>query len=116
MQAVCFRRDAQFEAPFLISAGIYGGSGYLSLLGNGREIVGFEASFEFCKDGKADRQAALGMLFDLAGHRPGRRHQSAHAVRGPKLVVKTGKTTVLTGEQSRELPDSIDTSTAGQLA
>ena len=26
----------------------------------------------------------------------------AHAVRGPKHVVKTGKTTVLTGEQARE--------------
>jgi site-specific recombinase XerC len=35
----------------------------------------------------------------------------AHAVRGPKHVVKTGKTTVLTGEQARELLDSIDTST-----
>jgi site-specific recombinase XerC len=35
----------------------------------------------------------------------------AHAVRGPKHVVKTGKTTVLTGEQVRELLDSIDTST-----
>jgi integrase len=32
-------------------------------------------------------------------------------VRGPKHVVKTGKTTVLTGEQARELLDSIDTST-----
>ena len=35
----------------------------------------------------------------------------AHSVRGPKHVVKTGKTTVLTGEQTRELLDSIDTST-----
>jgi len=35
----------------------------------------------------------------------------AHAVRGPKHVVKTGKTTVLTGEQARELLDSIDIST-----
>ena len=34
----------------------------------------------------------------------------AHAVRGPKHVVKTGKTTVLAGEQARELLDSIDTS------
>jgi site-specific recombinase XerC len=32
-------------------------------------------------------------------------------VRGPKHVVKTGKTTVLTGEQARELLDSIDVST-----
>ena len=35
----------------------------------------------------------------------------AHSVRGPKHVVKTGKTTVLSGEQARELLDSIDTST-----
>ena len=35
----------------------------------------------------------------------------AHSVLGPKHVVKTGKTTVLTGEQARELLDSIDTST-----
>ena len=48
------KRDAQFkvslsrpEAPFLISVGIYGGGGYLGLIGNGKSIVGFEASFEF---------------------------------------------------------------------
>jgi integrase/recombinase XerD len=35
----------------------------------------------------------------------------AHAVRGPKHVVKSGKTPVLTGEQARTLLDSIDTST-----
>ena len=35
----------------------------------------------------------------------------AAAVRGPKHVVKTGKTTVLTAEQARELLDSIDVST-----
>jgi site-specific recombinase XerC len=35
----------------------------------------------------------------------------AHSVRGPKHVVRRGKTTVLTGEQARELLDSIDTTT-----
>ena len=35
----------------------------------------------------------------------------AHSVRGPNHVVKTGKTTVLTGDEARELLDSIDTST-----
>jgi site-specific recombinase XerC len=35
----------------------------------------------------------------------------AHSVRGPKHVVKTGKTTVLTGEQARALLDGIDVST-----
>lgn len=39
-----------------------------------------------------------------------------HSVRGPKHVVKTGKTTVLTGEQARELLDSIDTSTLAEHA
>jgi site-specific recombinase XerC len=35
----------------------------------------------------------------------------AHAVRGPKHVVKRGKTSVLTTDQARLLLDSIDTST-----
>jgi integrase/recombinase XerD len=35
----------------------------------------------------------------------------AHAVRGPKHVVKRGKTPVLTAKQARELLDSIDVST-----
>ena len=39
----------------------------------------------------------------------------AHAVRGPKHVIKTGKTTVLTSEQPRKLLDSIDTSTLVDL-
>jgi hypothetical protein len=38
----------------------------------------------------------------------------AHAVRGPKHVVRRGKTPVLTEEQARRLLDSIDTSS--QLA
>src|SRR6266851_8501743 len=51
--------------------------------------------------------AALRMLFDwlVIGHvidvNP------AHAVRGPKSVVKKGKTPVLTAEEARELLDSI---------
>jgi site-specific recombinase XerD len=35
----------------------------------------------------------------------------AHAVRGPKHVIKRGKTPVLTEDQARRLLDSIDTST-----
>src|SRR5579862_9039842 len=35
----------------------------------------------------------------------------AHAVRGPKHVVKKGKTPVLTADEARILLDSIDTST-----
>src|ERR1700730_565481 len=55
--------------------------------------------------------AALRMLFDwlVTGHvidvNP------AHAVRGPKYVVKKGKTPVLNAEEARALLDSIDIST-----
>ena len=55
--------------------------------------------------------AAIRMLFDWLVTGQVVATNPAHAVRGPKHVVKTGKTTVLTGEEARELLDSIDTST-----
>jgi integrase/recombinase XerD len=55
--------------------------------------------------------AAIRMLFDWLVTGQIVATNPAHAVRGPKHVVKTGKTTVLTCEQARELLDSIDTST-----
>src|SRR5271167_240721 len=55
--------------------------------------------------------AAIRMLFDWLVVGQVVATNPAHAVRGPKHVVKTGKTTVLSGEQARELLDSIDTST-----
>ena len=55
--------------------------------------------------------AAIRMLFDWLVVGQIVATNPAHSVRGPKHVVKTGKTTVLTGEQARELLDSIDTST-----
>jgi site-specific recombinase XerD len=55
--------------------------------------------------------AAIRMLFDWLVTGQVVATNPAHSVRGPKQVVKTGKTTVLTGEQARELLDSIDTST-----
>ena len=55
--------------------------------------------------------AAIRMLFDWLVTGQVVATNPAHSVRGPKHVVKTGKTTVLTGEQARELLDSIDTST-----
>jgi site-specific recombinase XerD len=55
--------------------------------------------------------AAIRMLFDWLVTGQVVAINPAHAVRGPKHVVKTGKTTVLTGEQARELLDSIDVST-----
>jgi len=55
--------------------------------------------------------AAIRMLFDWLVTGQVVATNPAHSVRGPKHVVKTGKTTVLTGEQARQLLDSIDTST-----
>ena len=52
--------------------------------------------------------AAIRMLFDWLVTGQVVATNPAHAVRGPKHVVKTGKTTVLTSEQARELLDSID--------
>src|ERR1700723_2909694 len=55
--------------------------------------------------------AAIRMLFDWLVFGQVVATNPAHAVRGPKHVVKTGKTTVLTAEQARELLDSIDVTT-----
>jgi site-specific recombinase XerD len=55
--------------------------------------------------------AAIRMLFDWLVTGQIVATNPAHSVRGPKHVVKTGKTTVLTGEQARQLLDSIDVST-----
>jgi integrase/recombinase XerD len=55
--------------------------------------------------------AAIRMLFDWLVTGQVVATNPAHSVRGPKHVVKTGKTTVLTGDEARELLDSIDTST-----
>lgn len=55
--------------------------------------------------------AALRMLFDwlVTGHVM--ETNPAHAVRGPKYVVKKGKTPVLAADEARALLDAIDTST-----
>ena len=55
--------------------------------------------------------AAIRMLFDWLVTGQIVATNPAHAVRGPKHVVKTGKTTVLDAEEARRLLDSIDTST-----
>lgn len=63
---------------------------------------------EFSPPTVNQHQAALLMLFDwlVTGHvldvNP------AHAVRGPKYVVKKGKTPVLTADEARQLLDSIE--------
>jgi integrase/recombinase XerD len=54
--------------------------------------------------------AAIRMLFDWLVTGQVVATNPAHSVRGPKHVVKTGKTTVLDAEQARKLLDSIDTS------
>ena len=66
---------------------------------------------DFEKPSVKQHLAAIRMLFDWLVIGQVVATNPAHAVRGPKHVVKTGKTTVLTGEQARELLDSIDTST-----
>jgi site-specific recombinase XerD len=66
---------------------------------------------DFEKSTVKQHLAAIRMLFDWLVTGQVVATNPAHAVRGPKHVVKTGKTTVLTGEQARELLDSIDTST-----
>jgi site-specific recombinase XerD len=50
---------------------------------------------------------AIRMLFDWFIVGQVRAINPAHAVRGPKHVVKRGKTPVLTEEQARRLPGSI---------
>src|SRR5271166_3129269 len=55
--------------------------------------------------------AAIRMLFDWLVTGQVVATNPAHSVRGPKHVVKTGKTTVLDAEQARTLLDSIDTTT-----
>ena len=68
-----------------------------------------ELQGEFSAPTVKQHLAALRMLFDwlVTGHvldvNP------AHAVRGPKYVVKKGKTPVLTADEARELLDSIET-------
>lgn len=55
--------------------------------------------------------AALRMLFDWLVTGQILDVNPAHAVRGPKYVVKKGKTPVLTGDEARALLDMIDTRT-----
>jgi site-specific recombinase XerD len=55
--------------------------------------------------------AAIRMLFDWLVVGQVLAVNPAHAVRGPKHVVRRGKTPVLTEEQARRLLDSIDTTT-----
>ena len=55
--------------------------------------------------------AAVRMLFDWLVIGQVLATNPAHAVRGPKHVVRRGKTPVLTEEQARRLIESIDTST-----
>jgi site-specific recombinase XerD len=54
--------------------------------------------------------AAIRMLFDYLVTGGGLPMNPAGSVRGPKQVVKRGKTPVLTADQARQLLESIDTS------
>jgi site-specific recombinase XerD len=59
--------------------------------------------------------AAIRMLFDWLIIGQVLAVNPAAAVRGPKHVVKTGKTPILSPEETRQLLDAIDTSTIGGL-
>jgi site-specific recombinase XerD len=72
-------------------------------------IETMQSSFE--KPSVKQHLAAIRMLFDWLVTGQIVATNPAHAVRGPKHVVKTGKTTVLDAEQARRLLDSIDVST-----
>jgi site-specific recombinase XerD len=72
-------------------------------------IEGMQTGFE--KPSVKQHLAAIRMLFDWLVTGQVVATNPAHAVRGPKHVVKTGKTTVLDADQARVLLDSIDTST-----
>jgi site-specific recombinase XerD len=72
-------------------------------------IEAMQSGFE--KPSVKQHLAAIRMLFDWLVTSQIVATNPAHAVRGPKHVVKTGKTTVLDAEQARRLLDSIDIST-----
>src|SRR3954454_8606103 len=59
--------------------------------------------------------AAIRMLFDWLVTGQVVATNPAHSVRGPKHVVRRGKTSVLTADEARALLDSIDTSTLVSL-
>jgi site-specific recombinase XerC len=75
----------------------------------GAYIKSMAGSFE--KPTIKQHLAAIRMLFDYLVTDQIIAINPAHAVRAPKHVVKTGKTTVLDADQARKLLDSIDTST-----
>ena len=63
---------------------------------------------------RADREAALGgaaPFVRLACHRPDHAGESRRAVRGPRHIVRRGKTPVLDPQEARQLIDAIDTTT-----
>ncbi len=72
-------------------------------------IEGMQSGFE--KPSIKQHLAAIRMLFDWLVTGQIVATNPAHSVRGPKHVVKTGKTTVLDVDQARLLLDSIDIST-----
>src|SRR3954454_6214026 len=69
-----------------------------------------ELQHSFSKPTVKQHLAAVRMLFDWLVTGQVIRTNPAHSVRGPKHVVKRGKTPVLVTEQARELLESINTS------
>jgi site-specific recombinase XerD len=72
-------------------------------------LKGMEAGFE--KPTIKQHLAAIRMLFDYLVVGQIMAINPAHAVRGPKHVIRRGKTPVLTADEARQLLDSIDKTT-----
>ena len=68
------------------------------------------AGKDFEKPTVEQHLAAIRMLFDWLVTGQVVATNPAHSVRGPKRVVKSGKTTVLTGEQARQLLGFVNVS------
>ena len=104
MDQNCRGVDLPFIQPTHVAA-------WVEHLGNDAETGGLGLSAPTVKQSLA----AVRMLFDWLVVGQIVRDNPAAAVRGPRHVVKVGKTPVLDAKQARELLDSIDVSTPAGL-
>ena len=79
--------------------------------GSVRYIYVEELGYSFSKPTVKQHLAAVRMLFDWLVTGQVIRTNPAHSVRGPKHVVKRGKTPILVTDQARAILESTDTLT-----
>ena len=110
-------RAAYFTAAKLFSAwcGLRGITDLANV--RPRDVASYIEHTEEAKSKPTAKQhlAALRALFDWMVMGQLIEHNPAHSVRGPKHIVRKGKTIVLSGGQARELLNSIDVSTLAGL-